>query len=665
MSIKTALAKYGSGVGYIYLTDSDNIIVRNIPNTPEGRGFAERQMLVSSSIISNISASGTITVTAAGGTITNLSYGGVALFNTATAIGGATVSDVASNISVAINNHISVPEYTAVSSSDTVTVYLDSDQGSSLNGTALASSVTGATTITSTELDGGSYPTGEIDSQLGYKLYLNPSVSAIVDSLTGATDITYGALRKSSTSPYIIRDVEVSSGSVSIDRDGAVTVVSVQTAGSIAASDLTSIDAGIFTDGDRVIIRGKDTAKVTTVKEGGNIELANDSNFLTGGKNHSLTLQFSISDNKWYEVGRSPGVALSVSSLRSASIATPVQGVTSEAINLGGITKPLTAGTDKGYYELTGSGTLTGSVSYGLNPGLVDGDTFIIDYNATITKGSFDISLAGVLLTASQALEGDIFVKAVWDATNSSWVVSLFKDTQGIDLADSVDLATKEDYLNVPSADGYVLVSTTAGVRSWQNGTTDPNAIHKNVPAEIDSIPKKIDNTNAFVRASNDDIILIEDGDAAKSVVGTGSPNLNPDGSAQVIYTKKQVTRREFQRVRASTFTGGGSDYAVSNPAYDTTESVTYEDIDRDMIVKNNEGTPIDYQKFIFRLTDDGQAVRDIKFVASAYKSFTSSVVSSGSYLVFTTTLSKEAAITIQYNANTSYWNIIDVVQEQ
>lgn len=665
MSIKTALAKYGSGVGYIYLTDSDNIIVRNIPNTPEGRGFAERQMLVSSSIISNISASGTITVTAAGGTITNLSYGGVALFNTATAIGGATVSDVASNISVAINNHISVPEYTAVSSADTVTVYLDSDQGSSLNGTALASSVTGATTITSTELDGGSYPTGEIDSQLGYKLYLNPSVSAVVDSLTGATDITYGALRKSSTSPYIIRDVEVSSGSVSIDRDGAVTVVSVQTAGSIAASDLTSIDAGIFTDGDRVIIRGKDTAKVTTVKEGGNIELANDSNFLTGGKNHSLTLQFSISDNKWYEVGRSPGVALSVSSLRSASIATPVQGVTSEAINLGGITKSLTAGTDKGYYELTGSGTLTGSVSYSLASGLVDGDTFIIDYNATITKGSFDISLAGVLLTASQALEGDIFVKAVWDATNSSWVVSLFKDTQGIDLADSVDLATKEDYLNVPSADGYVLVSTTAGVRSWQNGTTDPNAIHKNVPAEINGIPNKKDNTNAFVRASNDDILLIEDGDAAKTA-STGTPNLNPDGSNEVQYTKKRVTRREFQRVRASSISSyNGSIPYIANPSYNTTESVNFINISRTIEVETTvDGSPVDFQKFIFRFKDDSNT-RLIKFPQSSYKSFVSGISNSGGFWTFNTVSSKVLQIEIQYLEFDGRWYITQVLQEQ
>ncbi len=472
MSIKTALAKYGSGVGYIYLTDSDNNIVRNIPNTPEGREFAERQMLVSSSLISNISASGTITVTAAGGTITNLSYNGVAVFNTATPIAGATVAATATNIATAINSHISVPNYTAVSSGDTVTVYLEADQGSSLNNTALASSVTGATTITSTELDGGSYPTGEIDSQLGYKLYLNPSVSAVIDTLTGATDVTSGVLRKSSTSPYSVKDVEVSSGSVSIDRDGAVSIVSVQTEGAVAADDLTSIDAGVFSDGDTIIIRGKESGKVTTVKEGGNIELANNSDFLTGAKDNSLTLQFSISDNKWYEIGRSPGDSLTVSSLRSANIATPVQGVNSEAIVLGGSTTTLTAGTSKGYYQLTGSGTLTGSVSYGLASGLVDGDTFIIDYNATITLGGFVITIATVQLTASQALEGDIFVKAVWDGANSVWVVSLFKDTQGIDLADSTDLATKEGVLGNPASDGYVLSSTAAGVRSWVSNST-------------------------------------------------------------------------------------------------------------------------------------------------------------------------------------------------
>ena len=650
MSVKSELSKYGSGVGYIYLTDLDNNIKYQMLNNESGRLKAETLMLVSSSLISNISASGTITATAGGGTITNLSYNGVAIFNTATPISGSTVSDTATNIASAINSHISVPNYTAVSSGDTVTVYLEASEGSSLNGTVLASSVTGSTTITSTKLDGGSYPSGEIDSQLGYKVYLNSSTSASLNTIVGATDVTSGVLRKSSTSPYTVRDVTISSGSVSIARDGAFTIVSVQTEGSVASDDLTSIDAGIFTDGDTIIIRGKEAGKVTTVKEGGNIELGNNSDFLTGAKEISLTLQFSVSDNKWYEIGRSPGDSLSVSSLRSASIATPVQGVTSEAINLGGITKALTAGTDKGYYQLTGSGALTGSVSYGLGAGLVDGDTFIIDYNATITLGAFVITLAGITLTASQALEGDVFVKAVWDGTNSSWVVSLFKDTQGVDLADSVDLATKENVLGNPSANGYVLVSTTAGVRSWQNGATDSNAIHTNIPAEIDGIPSKSSNTNGFVKARNTDIIVIEDSDAAQG------------SSGEAIFSKKKLTRREFQTVNASTFIGGG--VSISNPAYDTTESATYFDMTSDITIQSSIGTPIDYQKFIFRFKDNG-TTRQIKFDDTKYKSFTSSITSSGNFWVFSTTPNKEVAVTIQYNVNTLYWNIIDFAQEQ
>ena len=243
-----------------------------------------------------------------------------------------------------------------------------------------------------------------------------------------------------------------------------------------------------------------------------------------------------------------------------------------------------------------------------------------------------------------------MFVKAVWDATNSSWVVSLFKDTQGIDLADSVDLATKEDYLNVPSADGYVLVSTTAGVRSWQNGTTDPNAIHKNVAAEIDSIPPKSSNTNGFVQARNTDILLIEDSDAAQN------------SSGEAIFSKKKLTRREFQKINASTFIGGG--VSISNPAYNTTESVTYFDMTSDITVQGNIDTPIDYQKFIFRFKDNG-TTRQIKFDNTKYKSFTSSITSSGSFWVFSTTPNKEVAVTIQYNVNTLYWNIIDFAQEQ
>tara|TARA_R100001463_G_scaffold135376_1_gene198620 strand:- start:5707 stop:7566 length:1860 start_codon:yes stop_codon:yes gene_type:complete len=468
MSVSSELSKLGSGVGIIYLTDSSNNLTQfQYFNDKEGRDFAERQMVVSSTLSSNISAISTVVVTAAGGTITLLSYNGVAVFDTSSPITGATTADVATNLAAAINSHVSTPEYTAVASGSNVIVSLEADKGSSLNGTAAGLSYTGATTITATSLDGGAYPSDEVDPQIGYRMYLNSSASAAFNTLVGATDITSGVLRKAASSPYSIRDVEISSGSVSINRDGATTVVSVQTEGAIAADDLTAIDAGIFNDGDVVIIRGKESAKVTTVKEGGNIELANNADFLTATKDYAIMLQYSTSDNKWYEVSRSPGNNLSVASLRSASISTPVQGVQATTLTVGGGSVTVQPGVDKGHIVLAGTGTLTGSWSYNLGGSPIDGDTFIIDYKGTFTPSGNNVTIFGVALTDSQIGGEKVSVKATYISSSSSWSVVTLRDTAGVDLVDSTDLATKETGLGNPAVNGYILSSTTAGVRSW------------------------------------------------------------------------------------------------------------------------------------------------------------------------------------------------------
>ena len=467
MSIKTEIEKLGSGVGYIYLTDVNDAIQYQFQNDKDGRLRAETIMLVSATLTSNISASSLVQVTAAGGDITNLAYDGVSVFDVTTPVTGATTDDLAANLATAINAHISTPEYTAVASGSFVTVYLDADQGSSLNGEVAAFTTTGTATMTATDLDGGSYANGDVDPQIGYKMYLNASVSAVVDTIVGATDVTSAVLRKSSSSPYSLRDVEIVSGSISVDRDSNVTIVNVQTEGAVAADDLTSIDAGIFADGDTIILRGQDAAKVTTVKEGGNIELANNADFLTGAKEFAIVLQYSISDNKWYEINRSPGNDLTVASLRAAGIAQPVGGVEVYPLTAGGGTVNITAGTDKGVWILTGVVSLTGSWSFSLNPGLVDGDRFVFINEAQVTIGGFNLTVAGVNLTAAQALSANVVVEAVWSSSASAWSVKTFRDTTLTDLVDTAQLATKEDALGNPASDGSVLVSTTGGVRSW------------------------------------------------------------------------------------------------------------------------------------------------------------------------------------------------------
>ena len=134
MSIKTELSKYGSGIGIIYLTDSNDLIKYQKLNDKRGREESERLMLVSSTLSSNISATSLVEVTASGGNITNLSYNGVSVFNTTTPVTGATTSDLALSLALAINSNVSTPNYTAVSSGSFVTVYLSADQGDSLNG---------------------------------------------------------------------------------------------------------------------------------------------------------------------------------------------------------------------------------------------------------------------------------------------------------------------------------------------------------------------------------------------------------------------------------------------------------------------------------------------------------------------------------------------------
>ena len=474
MSIKTELARYGSGVGIIYLTDSNDVIKHQKSNDIIGRNQAERLMLVSSTLSSNISATSVVEVTASGGNITNLSYNGVSVFNVVTPVTGATTGDLALSLAVAINSHISTPQYTAVSSGNFVTVYLNVDEGDSLNGEVAAFSTTGTAALTATALDGGSYSsTSEVDTQIGYKMYLNANTSAVIDTIVGATNITSAVLRKSSASPYTIRESEISSGSISVDRDTNVTVVDIQTEGSIATDDLLSIDAGIFNNGDEVVLVAKEASKVTTVKEGGNIELSNGVDFITGDKDFSISLRYSSSDNKWYESGRSPGTDLSVSSLRSAGIATPVQGVEVTVLATSGGTTTLVPGVDKGYVSLTGTGTLTGSWSYALGAGGVDGDTFIIDYNGLFTPVANTVTLFGITLTDKQVSEGNVVAKAVYSSTLSAWVVTLVRDTQAVDLADETDLVLKENVLGDPSTDGYILSSTAAGVRTWVSNNTD------------------------------------------------------------------------------------------------------------------------------------------------------------------------------------------------
>lgn len=528
MSIASNLAKLGSGVGYIYLTDINGNIESQFINDKEGYKLAKKKMISSYVLSSNVSAFSNVTITTAGGDITNLSYNAVSVFDVSTPVTGATPEDLATNLASAINAHVSSPEYTATASGNVVTVYLTSSEGSNLNGSTASSSVTGTVALTATDLDGGTFTSDEVDSLVGYKMYLNPNTSASLGSLSGATDVTSGVIMKSAGTPFSPREVEIVSGALDINRDGAFTVVDVQTEGAVSSDTLTTINSGIFSPGDVLILKGQDATKVTTIQEGGNIELANNANFLTGGKDNVIMLQYDNSVTPtWYEISRSPSNVISVPTFRSAGIPEPVSGVEVSAINLGGASTTITPGTDKGYWALTGSGTLTGSVSYSLASGVVEGDTVIIRMSGGITLGGFSFTIAGISLTQEKATNG-VVVKSVWDG--SSWIPTVYPFANSRDFVDDVQLATKEDSLGNPGVSGQVLSSTTGGVRTWidqpnpffvSNTTTD---VYSSAGSDEVLFSKTL---LAGTLASIGSFVNIE-------IVGTTAGNAN----AKTLYTK-------------------------------------------------------------------------------------------------------------------------------
>ena len=156
----------------------------------------------------------------------------------------------------------------------------------------------------------------------------------------------------------------------------------------------------------------------------------------------------------------------SVASLRAASIPQAASGTTINALPLSATTISLTPGTSKGYQIVTGTGVLTGNtIITGIGSPL-DGDRFIVDYRATVS-GSFSVTIFGIALTTTQKLEGNIIVIATYDAVLVGYRAVLLKTSNNEDLVDTIQLATKEPLLGNPATNGWALVSTTAGVRSW------------------------------------------------------------------------------------------------------------------------------------------------------------------------------------------------------
>jgi len=114
----------------------------------------------------NTAATGSVTLNSGSGTITDLTVNSVSIFDTATAVSGSSLAELAANLVIAVNSFTSVPNYTASAAGAVVTISADKAAADGPNTYVVASTVTGTLAKTDVNLSGGTNQKSLIDAAL-------------------------------------------------------------------------------------------------------------------------------------------------------------------------------------------------------------------------------------------------------------------------------------------------------------------------------------------------------------------------------------------------------------------------------------------------------------------------------------------------------------------
>lgn len=466
----SSISDLGNGLGYLYVTQADGttFIFNSLNNDENGKELVLRDGTIGAPISGEIKATGTLTLTGAPDDLTALTVNAVPIIG-ATVPAAATLADMADDIRDAINTYVSVPDYYAQSSGAVVYIFASAGVGSTANGFAVAAAADPLMTVTTTNMAGGTDATGIYDASTGHRYFINATGTAPVGSLVGATEITKYILTRGTQTSQYSASATIAAGVIGPERILKEMDLIVDTQGGAGTDDLDTILTAGYNDYDEIIIRGANPAHVVTVKNGtGNIFLANNLDWSSGNNQNVLALK--MIGNAWYEEFRSPNLELTVANMRASGFATPVQGVSVVTMPTNG-TVNIEPGVDKGYYVVSGSPVMIGSVVYQIDPSpatpYLDGDSVTLDYIATATPGVNTVTIFGITLTDDQASSGNVVVTTTYDLSSTTWYSTIVTKSDGRDFVDSTQLATKENSLGNPAIDGYILSSTAAGVRSW------------------------------------------------------------------------------------------------------------------------------------------------------------------------------------------------------
>lgn len=325
-------------------------------------------------------------------------------------------------------------------------------------------------------------PTLSVDSTFGFRFF--GSTTGTAGSLAGTTELTRWIVNRGLQASLPKTAATIASGVIEVARAGSIWVIPVSNQGAAGTDDLDTITITDVVDNDLLIITGADPAQIATLKHGtGNIFLSNNTDFSTGSRQTSIVLKYSSAATAgWYEVMRSNTLP-TVANLRASSVPEPIAGTELTTIVAGGGTITLEPGVSKGWQVFSGNPTLLANVIIEIDATpttpYLDGEVIVADYRATPTVGAFSVTIFGVALTATQAAEGRVIVVAKYKLSNTTWYVSLFYRAHGVDITNKAYVdATFEDALGNPAADGMVLASTTAGVRSWQSNDAGTSVLY-------------------------------------------------------------------------------------------------------------------------------------------------------------------------------------------
>ncbi len=478
------LDNIGNGVGLLYVTDPTGLIfLANITNNSQGAQSLLNLALTASPLSGEVLAYSTITCTSTAGTgsdqVTNVTVNGVSIMG-ASSVTGATPFLLMANLAVAINSAQSTPKYSAFSVAGQLVIQASNGSGIAPNSFVVVVTTAGTVSLTNTNMGGGAVTSGVYSTGFnGKRFWINANSSAVQGSLNGATEITANIVLRGQQSGLVIQGtiaipIAVVANSTSlplIPRLSQTQLVIIDTVAAGPASNLTAIPTSGYIDGDILELRGAAITDVVTIVSttgsSGAIQTQAGVSWLSGDQNASIQIQYVAATDTWVEISRTPNLNFSTSSVRGQGIPWAVPGVRLVTMPTGG-TLTLVPGVDKGVCIMIGNPGLSSSYNVTTGGTPLDGDTFVVIYHATPTVSPGNtVTIFGSLLTTTQAQSGALRVVSTYSSGQGAWATAVVQDFTGQDWATVSSVTGKEPALGNPAANGYILQSTTAGVRSW------------------------------------------------------------------------------------------------------------------------------------------------------------------------------------------------------